>query len=181
MYQSTISRRHVLWIVIGAIPGSVAAPFAIDHISDLVIKILLYSVIILSALFSSYRSILEFKQKTDSNDDAPIRRTHNEQRKKNPQSRISTNENTTEVGRTVNVLEEDAQIEQVDVQQQVEDGKDSCKRNSDGLAINVAENVDSSIDVLKNDEKHTDGSDVVVSLKESSKVVEEEKMIVSIS
>ena len=60
MYSSSISWPDAVWLMAGCVPGAIAGPFALQHISDVVIKLVLYSVILLSSIKSAYGSVKEW-------------------------------------------------------------------------------------------------------------------------
>eukprot|EP00043_Microstomoeca_roanoka_P009553 m.91171 g.91171 ORF g.91171 m.91171 type:complete len:539 (+) comp14619_c0_seq4:296-1912(+) len=62
LYNSKIAWPQVLWLVLGAIPGAAAAPFALIVIPDLYVKLFLYSVILITSIFSTIQSTKEYRQ-----------------------------------------------------------------------------------------------------------------------
>ena len=57
MRHGTVAWDSAVWLILGAIPGAFAGAFVLQHVSDFIIKLVLYSVIFLSALLSLYRTL----------------------------------------------------------------------------------------------------------------------------
>lgn len=62
LYRGSINWGSTAWLLLGAAPGSFAGAFVLQYVDDLIIKLVLYSVIFLSAVFSVYRIATEKKR-----------------------------------------------------------------------------------------------------------------------
>lgn len=61
--KKSVNWRSTLWIFFGAVPGGAAGAIIVGYLNALWIKLLLYSLVMLSAIFSMYRTIKQHKLK----------------------------------------------------------------------------------------------------------------------
>eukprot|EP00040_Diaphanoeca_grandis_P028905 m.168190 g.168190 ORF g.168190 m.168190 type:complete len:304 (-) comp31501_c1_seq1:97-1008(-) len=64
--KSSVVWPSALWICCGATPGGFVGAFVLQYIGDLAIKVTLYSLVLVSAIFSLYRTINESSKKPDN-------------------------------------------------------------------------------------------------------------------
>eukprot|EP00911_Craspedida_sp_UC1_P000855 UC1_evm2s650 len=55
--RKSVPWGSAMWLMIGAIPGSFAGAFILQYVDDLIVKLVLYSVILVSALFSAIQTL----------------------------------------------------------------------------------------------------------------------------
>ena len=64
--QQSVDWPSTAWLLLGVVPGGVAGAMALPYIQALGIKVLLYSLVLLSAIFSLYRTVKLYRSSQDS-------------------------------------------------------------------------------------------------------------------
>jgi hypothetical protein len=73
MMKESVLWRSAGWLVLGATPGGFAGAFTLQYLADLEVKLTLYGLVLISAVYSLYRTTTdgpETDSDSDCNDDA---------------------------------------------------------------------------------------------------------------